>query len=43
MIGIGLLCPVLRDGDRPNYQFATGGTMSVNAASKNPEAAAEGY
>ena len=28
-------------GDRPNYQLATGGTMSVNAASKNPEAAAK--
>ena len=28
-------------GDKPNYQLATGGTMSVNAASKNPEAAAK--
>ena len=28
-------------GDQPNYQLATGGTMSINAASKNADAAAK--
>ena len=35
--------PILNSqaGDQPNYQLATGGTMSINAASKNADAAAK--
>lgn len=34
--------PILtEEGGQPNYQLAVGGTMSINSASENPDAAAE--
>ena len=34
--------PILtEEGGEPNYQLSVGGTLSINAASKNPDAAAE--
>ena len=34
--------PIIGDtGGKPNYQLSIGGTMSINAASKNPDAAAK--
>ena len=32
---------ISNDGGNPNYQLSIGGTMSINAASKNPDAAAK--